>query len=434
MRAPLASRLALALGIAFSLSFAPAGAKEEKNELPKVRKPAEFDYLDTDDEAEAQSLLEKLVAKYPGDKGALRLREVLSKRRPYPARVPDRFTFAHTGPDGKSREITWVVPHHLNRKKPTGVVVFLHGAVRQPAPGGGANEAGMFAPAFEDLGLIVVGPSTYEGVEWGSPACRDLVEHALRVVKQTFNVDENRVYVAGDSDGGRGTYAMVETEATFFAAAVPVIGAPGGVTRFSNLVNLPFFAINGDKDTIFTIDHVREAVKGMKASGIDLLYKEVAGGGHDPRYFLKFQDEVRTFLSAHPRVPYPDAVHWQLDPSRETTFPADTFRWVRIDEAGEGQTTGTFDDAAGSLVRTDLPRLEARRSGNRIDVTTRGVKRFTILVSPDMLDLTKPIEVVTNGKPSFSDVVVPDTKVLLEEARRFGDRCLLFVQRIAVEP
>ena len=31
---------------------------------------------------------------------------------------------------------------------------------------------------------------------------------------------------------------MCETEATYYAAAVPVIGAPGGVTRFANLRNM----------------------------------------------------------------------------------------------------------------------------------------------------------------------------------------------------
>ena len=78
-----------------------------------------------------------------------------------------------------------------------------------------------------------------------------------------FNVDENRVYLAGDSDGGRGTFATLESEATFFAAAVSVIGAPGGVRRFGNLLNVPIFAINGAKDTLFKIDKVRESMEAI---------------------------------------------------------------------------------------------------------------------------------------------------------------------------
>jgi len=118
----------------------------------------------------------------------------------------------------------------------------------------------------------------------------------FRTQKGLFNVDENRVYMCGDSDGGRGAFNLCETEAGALAASVPVNGSPGGVTRYLNLRNLPFFAINGEKDTIFTVDHVRESVEGMKASGIDLTWKMIEGGGHDPRFFLKFKDEVQAFL------------------------------------------------------------------------------------------------------------------------------------------
>jgi len=391
--------------------------------------------VDAEEDAEAEALLADLLKKHPGRKGADDLVKALAKR-PYPSRVPNRLTFERRGPDGKTRQVTWIAPGKVSARRPAGILVFLHGAVRQPPPGGGANEAGMFAPAVEDLGLVVVGPSTYEGVEWGSPAGRDLVHHALRVVKQTFPIDENRVFVAGDSDGGRGTYAVVETLATFVAAAVPVIGSPGGVTRFANLRNVPFFAINGAKDTLFTIDGVRQAVDGMRASGIEVLFEEVADAGHDPRLFLTYREEVCTFLGKHPRVPFPAVVHWEVDPSRKDdhggAFPADTFRWIRIDETGPTTSRGTFEDGAGSLLRGH-PRVLARREGNRIEVDTRDVKRLTVLLAPGMVDVAKEVEVVANGRTAFRGLVEPDPRVVLEEARRFLDRALPFVARVTVD-
>jgi hypothetical protein len=294
----------------------------------------------------------------------------------------------------------------------------------------------MFAPAVKRLGLIVIGPSTYEGVEWGSPACRDLLFHVLTFAKQYFNVDENRVYLAGDSDGGRGTYAALETLATCFAAAVPVIGAPGGVTRFANLRNVPIFAINGETDTIFDVARVREAVEGMKAAGIDLVYKEIAGQGHDPRFFLTYQDEVCDFLEAHVRRPYPDVVDWQVDPSRKDhdgRFPADTCRWLRVLETGASQSRGALEDGEARLLRADLPRVRARREGNRIDVQTRGVKRYAVLVSDEMLDLAQDVEVRTNGHLSFRGRVAPDARTILEEARRTKDRALVFANRLEID-
>ncbi len=409
-----------------------------KEGLPRVRRKAEFKYVDQPDDAEAEKLLPKLLKKYDTPKKCEGLLKVLRKRS-YPGKVPGRITLEHACSDGKTRQFTILAPSKYSRRKPTGVLFFLHGAVSQRPPGGGANEAGMFAPAVKRLGLIVVGPSTYERVGWDAPACRGLVHHALEVVKQHYNVDENRVWLAGDSDGGRGAYVQVETGATFFGAAVPVIGAPGGVTRFLNLKNVPFFAINGETDTTFPVARVRSLIEGMQALGIDVVYKEIAGQGHQPRFFLQYRDEVCDFLEAHPREPFPKTVHWQVDPNKDDFgggFPADTFRWIRILEAGSTESNATFEDPQGNLLRRGFPRIEAAYEGNRIDVKTKGVRRYAVLVSPDMLDLSKEIEIHTNGHESFRGTVEADARVLLEEARRFKDRRLLFVNRleISVDP
>ena len=433
---PLLAALLVALP-AVLLVPGPGPATAAKDALPKVKRSAEYRYVDEPDDAEAAKLLPKLLEKYDSEKRCEALLKALRKRS-YPGKVPGRITLEHACSDGKTRQFTILAPSKYSNRKPTGVLVFLHGAVSQPAPGGGANEAGMFAPAVKRLGLVVIGPSTYDRVGWDAPACRELVHHALEVAKQHYNVDENRVWIAGDSDGGRGTYALLETGATFFGAAVPVIGAPGGVTRFLNLKNVPLFAINGETDQTFPVDHVRPLVEGMQALGIDLVYKEIAGEGHQPRFFLTYADEICDFLEAHPRAPFPKTVYWQTDPAREDFgggFPADTCRWIRIVEAGQSESNATFDDG-GNLLRRGFPRIEATVEGNRIDVKTKGVKRYAVLVSPDMLDLAQEVEVHTNGRESFRGRVAADARTMLEEARRFKDRQLLFVNRleIAVDP
>lgn len=395
--------------------------------------PAEQKYLEEEDDAKAEPLLAALLARWKTPKDAADLVKTLRARKPKGDLKKDRGTFDVPCPDGKSRQFTYLLPSRYAPGKPAPVMVWLHGAVRQGPPGGGAGEAEMFRPAVDDLGAIVVGPSTYDGVEWGAPGPRALVHHALRVVKTSFHVDENRVFVCGDSDGGRGTYRTVEAEATAFAAAVPVIGSPGGVTRFVNLRNLPWLAINGAKDTIFDVAHVREGIDGMKAAGFDLDWRLVDDAGHDPRLFLRFAADVRAFLAKHPRDPYPRKVEWSVDPSDPDAarFPANTFRWLRIDEAGPSDRNASFDDAG--VVRGGLPRVEATRDGNRVVVRTSGVKRVTVLVSDQMLDLGKDVEVVVNDVPLFRGKVVPDPRVVLEEGRRFLDRALVFSARLTLD-
>ncbi|MBI2920147.1 MAG: hypothetical protein HYY18_03560 [Planctomycetes bacterium] len=398
--------------------------------------PPEIEYVDELDDAKAAPMLEKLVKKAVTAKDAVKMADTIAKRRLYAAGLKDTQKLTFDCPDGVSREFTYILPKKYSPKKAMPVLVWLHGAISQPPPGGGAGEAALFAPAVEELGPIMIGPSTHSKVEWGTPQCRALVRHAVEYVKRNFRVDDDRVYLCGDSDGGRGTYAILETLAGTFACAVPVIGSPGGVTRFNNLRNLSLLAINGEKDPLFKIAEVREDVEGMKASGIDLTFMEQAGKGHDPRLFLEQAAAVRKFLAAHVREAFPKSVHWTVDPKEGETamqFPANTFRWIRIDEAGAATSRHAFEDASKGLLRADLPRIEATREGNKFSVRTSGVTKYTVLLASDMIDFTKPVVIETNGSPSFEGVVAADARTVLEEARRFRDSRLMFHARITVE-
>jgi predicted esterase len=422
--------------VAFLLVLAPAAALARGGRYnPRMHKP-EFRFVDSTDEEEAEELLEKLLRTYKDERKAARLVKLLKKGRPFAGGLAKSDTVDWPCADGLTRQFTYYLPSRYSPKRPCGVLVFLHGAIRQPPPGGGAHEAKTFGRAVDDLDFITIGPSTYEGHEWGEPAVRQMVHEALDHVKQRFNVDEDRVYLAGDSDGGRGTYAIPETEATFYAAAIPVIGSPGGVTRFVNLRNLPWFAINGENDSIFKIDNVRAAVENMRKMGFDLTWKLVEGGQHDPFFFVKYEKEVCEFIRKHVRDPLPPIVDWQVDPEKTgygAGFPSNTFRWIRIEECGQTSSQGTFEDAGG-WIRPSYARVRAeRKEGNRIEVTTRSVKAFSVLVHDEMLDLEKEVEVHVNGKLAYRGIVVPDARVILEEARRFNDRRLVFSNRLRID-
>jgi hypothetical protein len=399
---------------------------------PKSHKP-EWRYIDATDDAAAAKLLPKLLKKHSGKRKAPRLVKALRKGRPYGSGLGNRKTLSLRCDDGFSREYTWILPSRYSPKKKHGLLVWLHGAISQGPPGGGHHEAANIGKAVDDLGFIKLGPSTHSRKGWGETAVRDHVHRAIDAVKQRFNVDENRIYIAGDSDGGRGAYALIETEATFFAAAVPTIGAPGGVTRFVNLRTMPILAINGAKDGLFKIDQVKTSVTRMKDAGIDIDFRVIEAAGHDAFLFLKQKDVVCGFLKKHVRDPLPKTVDWQVDPKKEKDFPANTFRWIRIDAAGDAPANGSFDDFAG-IVSPQFGRIRAeKKDGNRVEVTTHRVTKFTVLVSDGMFDLEKEIVIVVNGKEAFKAVVGTDAKVVLSEARRFNDRSLVFNNRISIE-
>jgi hypothetical protein len=76
--------------------------------------------------------------------------------------------------------------------------------------------------------------------------------------------------------------------------------------------------------------------------------------------------------------------------------------------------------------------VEARVQGNRIDVKARNVARYTILVDREQFDLSKPIQLFTNGKESFQGIVEPDVRFLLTQFAADNDRTTIYCARIEV--
>ncbi len=83
---------------------------------------------------------------------------------------------------------------------------------------------------------------------------------------------------------------------------------------------------------------------------------------------------------------------------------------------------------ARALFPHDRPagRVDLVREGNTVRATTRGVAAFTLLLSPDVFDFSKPVTVVVDGRVKFSGRVSPDVRTLLAWAARDNDRTMLY--------
>ena len=71
-------------------------------------------------------------------------------------------------------------------------------------------------------------------------------------------------------------------------------------------------------------------------------------------------------------------------------------------------------------------RVDAVRRGNTFDVRTRGVQAFTLLISPDVIEMGQPVHVIVNGKPIHDAVVKKDVATLARWAARDQDRTMLY--------
>jgi hypothetical protein len=147
----------------------------------------------------------------------------------------------------------------------------------------------------------------------------------------------------------------------------------------------------------------------------------VAGGHYFPREELP--DLIAWFDAQHR-----DALPKTLTVVRDATHLS-PFAWIRIDSTDRiAAFSDNLVDRRDDAIKNRLyATLDAELVGsNRIEVRTERVRRYSLFLNQDLVDLAKPITVVTNGQISYEGSVTPSIVTVLREARRRHDRALLF--------
>ena len=174
----------------------------------------------------------------------------------------------------------------------------------------------------------------------------------------------------------------------------------------------------------------------MSSGGVAIVYRPQPDAGHDTSWWPKVKDDFETFVRTHPRSPLPDKLTWETSDVKNVGRA----HWLVIDSLG---TTASDAKEMPDLNRSlgfevfhngRSGRVDLVRTGNTVTATTRGVKEFTLLLSPDQFDLTKNVNVVVNGRTAFDATVEKSVATLMNWAARDNDRTMLFAAEIRIRP
>jgi len=230
------------------------------------------------------------------------------------------------------------------------------------------------------------------------------VLRCLSEARNRLSVDDGRVYLAGESMGGSGTWIISSRHPDLFAAAAPNFGgwdfrvAPLGgyfveprqdytpVERFiheiqssfvgaEGLLHVPLLVSHGDSDRSVDVNFSRHAVAMLERWGYDIRYAEYPGRGHEE---LDNADQVADWLLSHQHVATPR--HVRL---RSGDLASASAYWVRVEGR---QEPFQLIDVDAEVVRPGLIRLD-----------TQNVDEITLSPPPVLLVPDHPVEVVWNG-------------------------------------
>jgi predicted esterase len=377
------------------------------------------------------------AAAQAGGQGFAEVYEQLRRGPDHASDVPTgRIEATREGEDGLEYRYVLIVPEDYDPERRYPVAFYLHGGVGRPDPGpGGAWWRNYDVVTGHDR--IAVLPLSWPQSLWWQRSQVENLHAILSAVKRTYNVDENRVYAFGQSDGGTGTYFLAFRDITPWAAFLPFIGHPAvlmspqngadGLMHLGNLTNRPLFIVNGETDPLYPVRSVAPFLAAFERAGVDFTFT-AKDAGHTTRWWPEEEEHIERFIAEHARDPHPARITW----ATETTDRYNRAHWVVIDEIGPAPVDAGHEDLAGLTADPRAAVVRAARDGNEVTIEAYHVRRLTLLVSPDAFDLGRPIRVEVNGSVVFDRRVEPDPRVLRKWAEVDEDRTMLYAAEITI--
>lgn len=357
-----------------------------------------------------------------------------------------------------------VMPPDYDPSKSYPVLFFLHGAVRSNTgyldivePGWDTGGWNRFYTKYAGE-VIMVYPHGNREYNWMYPDDGFfMVPAMLKQIKQVIHVDDNRVFLSGHSNGATGSFSYLMKQPSPFAAFYGFNTRPRvetGGTYPRNILNRSFFNVSTDQDYYYPPEANDSLSAAMKRIGADYQDHRYTGFPHwfpkfdesEPAYQLLFSDLVK-----RKRNPFHPTIYWECDDvkygccdwlqitaldttARRATWQKDINfeikKWIILGDKDAAITRDTL--LQGFKYRKRSGAIKATYKNNVFTVQTSGIKSFSILLSPEMVDLSKPVSIIVNGKMYRKQKVGYNKEFLLTGFRNTADRSAIWVNHMDV--
>lgn len=202
---------------------------------------------------------------------------------------------------GETLNYRKLIPAEIKTGEKYPLVIFLHGAGERGSDNSKQLVLGadLFAKNRDTYPAFVLFPQCPTKYFWPfntAPASYDAstfpvdypVSEVIKQVKELIDqytamdvIDIDRIYIAGLSMGGMGTFDIVCRYPDLFAAAIPICGGINVNRLTSEVTNVYWRIFHGDADVDVPVQNSRTAYNKLSALGAEVEYIEEAGVAHD---------------------------------------------------------------------------------------------------------------------------------------------------------
>lgn len=245
---------------------------------------------------------------------------------------------------------------------------------------------------------------------------------------ESFAIDPNRVYLRGQGMSGHAVWNLGLHYPTYFAAINPLAGGARYDWQRARIINLrntlPVVWHDRD-DPAVPVKSSRDLVAALRQNRIDVIFEETRGVGHVPGPDI----DQRLYEKMAARTKDPNPRHVSLRSTRpDLAFLRND--WVQVWEPGDpGQETRHLFRFGGSGMWTfqNTLTLEAKiagargtAAGNRIELDARNVGSVRLLLSDELVDLSRPVSVVWNNRTLYEGMVFATHRAVLADQLLLG--------------
>ena len=356
------------------------------------------------------------------------------------------------------------LPKTYNPENRYPMLVYLHGAIRYTTLSDYETKSNLkyantkYTKRADANDVVLVFPKADKNFNWmiGDEGFF-MVPEIIKQIKSAINIDDDKVFVTGHSNGATGSFSYLMKQPTQFAGFYGFNTHPKvytGGTFIENVKVRSFINFSTDQDYYFppnANDTLNKIMDSIKADYKDYRYN---GFPHwfpdfdeaEPAYDILFED-----LSNRKRNPFPKTLQWEFDDNAHGTI--DWLNTIKLDTVKTTKLSHKpinlkitkwlkLDDNDNAVVidvnkkAFDFPRQSGRIVANYQDnvftITTSKIASFNIYISPEMVDLSIPVKVIVNNVLVFEKIIGYDEAFMIDQWNTNMDRSQLWVNNINI--
>ena len=357
----------------------------------------------------------------------------------------------------------WELPANL---EPDAVMPFYWGSKGETRPEGGyplyvythgsGHKDAEWATGLQICQMFDDAPSAYfipqipnmgEYYRWWQKAKQYAWERLLRQAFVSGEINPNKVYFFGISEGGYGSQRLASFYADYLAGAGPMAGGePLKNAPAENCRNIAFSLLTGADDWGFYRNKLTQYVSDefdrlQQANPESFIHRIelIPGRQHAIDY-----RPTTPWLKQYTRNPYPKFVSWE-NFEMDGLYRKGFYNLYVKERSNDTEDSRTYYELTIQNNEINLKVDEVSYKAVEIDpnwgIQLKFEKSYqpakkgkvVIYLCDQLVDLNKKITVTVNGKKAFSGIVKPDLKHLVNSCATFFDPERLYPAAIEVD-